>query len=275
MNTKKLLGTIIGVMMFAALIAGATFAWLTFGVTVGSNVLTGNTVNFVLNYTAGSAVTNLPILDSKLAKPNAIGTSLDNNEAAPVVVIIKKQNIDANNDGINDQPDGHASIWLDTTTSNNLTKDGVVRWAICRDTDVETSGNQVDDVCGSITDFNAGYQAGKVLNMGSITGTGQIPLLSDARLAENESAKGSTLVGNCTTTSGLSMCTGTATEKKMLEEDGVSYFVYFWLDGETITNDHLDEQYDKKADGSINYAGGIKRELYAGYVYASATQLYK
>lgn len=269
MNTKKLLGTIIGVIMFAALIAGATFAWLTFGVTVGSNVSSGNTVNFVINYTAGSAVRNLPILDSTLAKPNIIGTSMENNEAAPLVVIIKKQNIST-------QPDGHASIWLETTTTNNLTKDGVVRWAICRDTDVETSGVQVDDVCGGITDFNAGYTAGKVLNMGTITGAGQIPLLSDARLAENQSGKGSTLVANCSTTDGLSMCTGTSTEKNMLEVDGVSYFVYFWLDGETITNDHLDEQYDKKADGkTIDYEAGIKRDLYSGFVYASATQLQK
>ena len=61
----------------------------------------------------------------------------------------------------------------------------------------------------------------------------------------------------------------------MLETDGVSYFIYFWLDGEKITNDHLDEQYDKKADGSVNYEAGIKRDLYAGSIYASATQLYK
>lgn len=275
MNTKKLIGTILGVMMFAALIAGATFAWLTFGVTIGENVLAGNTVNFVLNYTAGSSVSNLPILDSALAKPNAVGVALENNSAAPIVVIMKKPVVDSDGDGVNDQPDGHASIWLETSTTNSLTTDGVVRWAICRDTDVETSGQQVDDVCGSITDFNAGYTAGKVLNMGKVTGSGPIPLLSDARLAENPTAKGTTLTTNCTTASSISMCTGTATETHMLEENGVSYFVYFWLDGETITNDHLDEQYNTNADGSPNYADGIKKSLYAGYVYASATQLYK
>ena len=275
MNTKKLIGTILGVIMFAALIAGATFAWLTFGVTIGNNTLSGNTVNFVLNYTAGSAVTSLPILDSNLAKPNALGVELGNNASSPLVVIIKKQNIDVDKDGVNDQPDGHASIWLQTTTDNTLTKDGVVRWAICRDTKVETSGQQVDDVCGSITDFNAGYSEGKVLNMGSVTAAGPIPLLSDARLAEKPTEKGNKLTENCTTINDLSMCTGTATTTHMIEEDGVSYFVYFWLDGSTIKNSHLDEQYDKKADGSVNYDAGIKKNLYSGYVYASATQLYK
>lgn len=34
MDKKKLIGTIIGVTMFAALIAGATFAWLTFSATI-------------------------------------------------------------------------------------------------------------------------------------------------------------------------------------------------------------------------------------------------
>ena len=38
MDRKKLIGTIIGVIFFVALIAGATFAWLTFN----ANVTNGN-----------------------------------------------------------------------------------------------------------------------------------------------------------------------------------------------------------------------------------------
>lgn len=274
MNTKKLIGTIIGVIMFAALIAGATFAWLTFGVTIGTNVLAGNTVNFVINYTNGSAISTLPILDSNLAKPTAVGAALGTNNASVTAIVIKKPVVDSDGDGTNDQPDGHASIWLKPTSTTALTKDSVVRWAICRDTKVEASGNQVDDVCGGnkITSFAAGYTAGTVLNMGTITAFDTpIPLLSDARLAENPTGKGTTLTGQCTTSSGISMCTGTSTESNMLEEDGVSYFIYFWLDGENITNDHLKDQYE---GGNID-SGEIKYDLFSGYVFASATQLYK
>ena len=45
MNQKKLIGTIIGVLFFAVLIAGATFAWFTFSVNVSNgnyNAATGN-----------------------------------------------------------------------------------------------------------------------------------------------------------------------------------------------------------------------------------------
>jgi len=58
LDTKKLLGTIIGVIMFALLIVGATFAWLT----LAANVTNGNyavgTKNFVINYAGGSAISN-------------------------------------------------------------------------------------------------------------------------------------------------------------------------------------------------------------------------
>ncbi len=277
MNTKKLIGTILGVIMFAALIAGATFAWLTFGVTIGENVLAGNTVNFVIDYTNGSAITTLPILDSNLAKPTAVGAALGNNNASVTAIVIKKPHVDSDGDETNEQPDGHASIWLKTTTTTQLSRDGVVRWAVCRDPQVEATGNQVDNVCGSITDFNAGYAAGLVLNMGlvDVDDGDTIPLLSDARYAENPSGKGATLTGNCSTTSGISMCTGTSTELKMLEEDGVSYFIYFWLDGELINNDHLKDQYDRDPETGEPVDDEIKYNLYSGYVFASATQLYK
>ena len=56
MDKKKLFGTILGVTLFGILITGATFAWLTFGVTVGDNVLTANTLNFIVEFEGGDAV---------------------------------------------------------------------------------------------------------------------------------------------------------------------------------------------------------------------------
>lgn len=59
MDKKKLIGMIIGIAMFAALIAGATFAWLTFTATFTNNVITGASRNFTFTYSQGTAVSNL------------------------------------------------------------------------------------------------------------------------------------------------------------------------------------------------------------------------
>jgi len=275
LDTKKLIGTIIGVTMFAVLIAGATFAWLTFGTTLGDNVYNGTTMNFVVDYTKGTAVQYLPILDSKTAKPgvnpsNTVGisaTELEANEASGLVVVMKKHN---------NSVDGHAIVSLTTTSTTSLTTDGVVRWAICRDADVE-AGTQIDDTCGGGTDFT------NALNTGKITSAGTIVLLNDARLADGASCAASTIAANTKsgtftatndTCPGLTTGSGTFVNQTqitnntdyLIEEDGVSYFVYFWLDGLTINNDHLDDQYG--SDGST-----IENNLYEGFIHAAANQM--
>lgn len=284
MNTKKLIGTIIGVTMFVVLIAGATFAWLTFGTTVTEVTNQGQTMNFVVDYAAGNNIQHLPILDSLSAKPGAGRTeaTLGANEATQMVVILSKHE---------NSPDGHATIWLTTTSNTQLTKDGVVRWAICRDPDVEGGSTgaypgvtQVDDVCGGGTDFTNALNSG-VIKTGS---TGSIVLLNDAKLADgNKCATGtvstSTKLGSFqagtaeqthfTSCPALTEQGGTNVTQTqitngtdyMIEADAVSYFVYLWFDGATITNDHLKDQYD--ADGKT-----IKNNLYSGYVHASANQ---
>ena len=64
MDKKKLIGTIIGVIMFAALIAGATFAWLTIAASITNGNYTASTKNFIVNYTSGTAVDTLNILST-------------------------------------------------------------------------------------------------------------------------------------------------------------------------------------------------------------------
>lgn len=58
MDTKKILGTIIGVIMFALLIVGATYAWLTLSATVTNGNYTIGTKNFIINYVGGSAISS-------------------------------------------------------------------------------------------------------------------------------------------------------------------------------------------------------------------------
>ena len=67
MDKKKLIGTIIGVVAFAALIAGATYAWLTYNATItNGNYLLGS-MNFSVAYEKGTAVNAVPILTNPTA----------------------------------------------------------------------------------------------------------------------------------------------------------------------------------------------------------------
>lgn len=58
MDKKKLLGTIIGVIMFALLIVGATYAWLTISANVTNGNYTVKTKNFIINYVGGTEITD-------------------------------------------------------------------------------------------------------------------------------------------------------------------------------------------------------------------------
>ena len=59
MNKQKLIGSIIGVTLFALLVAGATFAWLSVGANITNSVYNGTTKNFIINYTGGTDITNV------------------------------------------------------------------------------------------------------------------------------------------------------------------------------------------------------------------------
>jgi hypothetical protein len=264
LDTKKLIGTIIGVTMFAVLIAGATFAWLTFGTTlVETNVTTSNSMNFIVDYTNGQDITNLPMLDSTLAKPE---------EAAMLSVTANKHSNSVN---------GHLVIMLTNnattgkTGSEDLLTDGIVRWAICRGTPCTGNFNNA---------VNAGIAQG--------VGTAQV-LLNDAALADGHAKKNNgstdctvandlktmtkTTITKPTTTvygsfantefTGYSVCNGltrkigynngSAVNNYLIGNGGstaVTYYVYFWLDGETIGNGH-------------------KNQTYSGYIHAAASQL--
>ncbi len=61
-NNRKLIGTIIGVIFFAILIIGATFAWLIYTIGVNNGVYNGSTLNFTINYIGGTGVNSLPLL---------------------------------------------------------------------------------------------------------------------------------------------------------------------------------------------------------------------
>ena len=62
MDKRKLIGTIIGVIMFAALIVGATYAWLSFNANVTNTVANGTTLTYWVDYGKGTDISDIPIL---------------------------------------------------------------------------------------------------------------------------------------------------------------------------------------------------------------------
>ena len=63
-NNRKLIGTIIGVIFFIVLIAGATFAWLSYVANVNNGIYNVSTTHFIVTYTTDNDVTYIPILSS-------------------------------------------------------------------------------------------------------------------------------------------------------------------------------------------------------------------
>lgn len=59
MDKKKFIGLIIGVLMFIALISGATFAWLTYIANFTNNIIIGGTRDFTFTYTSGTNISEL------------------------------------------------------------------------------------------------------------------------------------------------------------------------------------------------------------------------
>ena len=112
MDKRKLIGTIIGVMMFALLIAGATYAFLTFTATVTDATYNGTTMHFLVDYTKGSEITTMPQLVN--ATP----------ETAESLFVVAKKNTGSVN--------GKLTIKLSTTSNNTLTTGEIVNWVLCK-----------------------------------------------------------------------------------------------------------------------------------------------
>ncbi len=238
MDKKKLIGTIIGVAMFAALIAGATFAFLSFNATVTTATYNGKTMNFIVDYTKGTAITYIPQFDADLSNyASRLDPDDANKKPASLVVVAKHHDNSAK---------GYVSVKLTTSSTGTLTTGGLIYWVICRDPDVE-SGTQVDDVCG--TGFPTGtLSAGQAIHTGTISAKGTVTLMSDAALAVGTSKV--TPENTSTVNNDYLLYYDESTKV----HNDYSYFVYFWIDSEKITNTHINQSY-------------------SGYIHASATQL--
>ena len=165
MSNKKLIGTIIGVIAFAVLISGATFAWLTYSVNVTGGTYNGASTNFVVNYTKGTDISDVPILTS------------------PTVSTARSLVVSANKTSTS--VDGTLSIKLTTTSSDMLTTSGAIKYKPCQ---------------GECADLTS--------NVGTVTASGTVEIFSGA-----------------------------------LQSSATSYYVYFWIDAATFSNDHVGKTY--------------------------------
>lgn len=192
MDKKKLIGTIIGVTLFAALIAGATFAWLTFDAEVTNGNYNTTTMDFVINYTKGTDIADgddgVPIL-SAATSTDARGLTVSAYRTAT-------------------SAEGTLYIKMTSTSDNDLTTSGALNYAVC-------SGTSTAAACtGSLTSGSTG-----VLNAGTVTTLGETTMYQTDTIPTAQTY----------------------------------YWIFFWLDSSTITNDHIGD-------------------TFSGYIHASATQ---
>lgn len=107
MDKKKLIGSIIGVMAFIALVAGATYAWVTMNASVVNGTYTIGTMNFSVKYLKGSDVTSVPALST------------------PTTSTARSLSVTANK---TDAP-GNLTIYLNT--SSTTLASGALNYAVC------------------------------------------------------------------------------------------------------------------------------------------------
>ena len=124
MNTKKLIGTIVGVAAFAALIAGATFAWLSTTANVTNAVFNGTSKNFIISYNGSASVSGFKQIPSGSATTAAITTATSAgvaNDAWAAVTASKEATV---------APAGSFKVKLAINTNTFTTN--AVTWALCK-----------------------------------------------------------------------------------------------------------------------------------------------
>lgn len=112
-NKKKLIGTILGVVLFIALIVGATYAWFNNAANVTNGNYNAEAKNFMITYTKGTEIADMVYKKTSEATPNNI--------TSEVVVKAKKANTQT--------ADGTLNI-IFTPDENTINVDGAINWGV-------------------------------------------------------------------------------------------------------------------------------------------------
>ena len=198
MDTKKLIGTIVGVVAFAALIAGATFAWLTANATVTNSVFTGVSKNFIISYNGSASVSGFNQIVSGSATTAAITSAASAGVADDAWAAVTASK------AVTDPPLSSFKVKL-AITGNTFSSNAII-WALCK-------GNCPTGVAlATVSSGNVTCGSG-VTNCGAVPGGSltEIEMYNDTTTFRSEASSGS----------------GTTS---------ATYNVYFWIDSKTLTN---------------------------------------
>lgn len=172
MNKQKLIGTIIGVIFFVALIAGATFAWLTFNATVTNGTYDGTSLNFTYTYAGGNAVSSITMLGATPARNSIKDT------AGYIVLTASKAANTAKASSFN--------IKLHKTSSS-ITPESVIRYAVCKGTAANCDNTVSTTIPSTTNDTFVAYG-----QLGTWDGSSDITLYSDTSTFAAEGAASAT-----------------------------------------------------------------------------------
>lgn len=182
-NNKKIVGTIIGVIFFVILIAGATFAWLSYMINVTNGTYNTKTKNFFVNYTSGQDINGLPmyydyygITDQDLYNDNAlisISASLGNPDVSGNIEIMLH---------VNDTPDNLAlissecikyAVWEEGNCQSNEISECADEFGILESSNLNINNNITlysDALSTTTTDYNIGLWIDKELVTNNVIG---------------------------------------------------------------------------------------------------------
>ena len=168
MDKRKLLGTIIGVIFFALLIVGATYAWLSFNANVTNATANGTTLNYWVNYAGGEDISDIPILASP---------TIDNTSKVTVSAQRPKGSIADN-----------IKIYLTTTSTGLTSTSGVVKYVICAgECNANFTGETIRAVTATSTvEIYSGTLPGTTTSASNETVTYNVYFWLDAALLTNE-----------------------------------------------------------------------------------------
>lgn len=155
MNKRKVYGAILGILAFALLMVGITYAWFTW--TSGNTIISGTSGCFTINYSTGTAISG------------ALTPSIDHTGGRSTTVTM---NIDASC-----TTTGTATIYLTTNASTtvDLTQNAVKY-------EVYNGSNLVENGSGYVA---AGTQALANINLTKVATTYTIYVWVDGELVDN------------------------------------------------------------------------------------------
>ncbi len=216
MNRKKLIGTIIGVIMFGLLMAGATYAWLSFNANIVNATYNGHSVNYWVNYTNGTHIQDIPILSATATPTNTQKATIT--AIKPVGSLVDHLNI-------------HLTTELEEAEDKILSSDAaddndgvhLIHYALCKNT------------CSS--NFTSAVATGTINNTS----------FSSASIA----AGATETLDIYTDTTAFE---GTNTNTAITTQYQVTYTMYFWIDAAELENRHIGKSYYGYIHASANQA---------------------